>query len=349
MLALVATCLLSTSAASASSEVSDGAGAVPILGTFLVQQARDSNEPRAVGAVHGVRRIEGGTVLYFSLGFPEPQNGVSFFSTTRRVLPDDRWGVSDTVWATGYVVDPRGKLAYTALVTREDGPCICSTAASTTDEAGRMFVLYEVFPPLGPDVETVDVALAFDTVVHDVPVEDGLLTPTVASDGPIELGRGWPEIDLDAVAAAPDKQKSIHPLETRVSDLEERVTTVESPDAISVELAADVLFEVDQATLTSDAHDTIARAAETVNARAASGSISIVGHTDSTGSDAHNDDLSRRRAEAVHTALQPLVTVPDVTYDVQGRGEREPIDDNSSEAGRQRNRRVTISFSPKAP
>jgi outer membrane protein OmpA-like peptidoglycan-associated protein len=69
--------------------------------------------------------------------------------------------------------------------------------------------------------------------------------------------------------------------------------------------------------------------------------ISIVGHTDSTGSAAVNDPLSLERAQSVRDYL---VTrgVPAMQVQTAGRGENEPVADNASDAGRARNRRVEI-------
>ena len=69
--------------------------------------------------------------------------------------------------------------------------------------------------------------------------------------------------------------------------------------------------------------------------------IDIVGHTDSSGSDAVNNPLSVERAQSVRDYL---VTrgVPAANVRTEGRGEREPVADNSSEAGRALNRRVEI-------
>lgn len=69
--------------------------------------------------------------------------------------------------------------------------------------------------------------------------------------------------------------------------------------------------------------------------------IDIVGHTDSSGSDAVNNPLSVERAQSVRDYL---VTrgVPAANVRTEGRGEREPVADNNSEAGRALNRRVEI-------
>lgn len=73
----------------------------------------------------------------------------------------------------------------------------------------------------------------------------------------------------------------------------------------------------------------------------------VVGHTDSIGSEAYNQALSLRRAEAVVDALVAR-GVPAARLSAVGRGESEPRADNATEAGRQLNRRVEIFVSPQA-
>ena len=72
--------------------------------------------------------------------------------------------------------------------------------------------------------------------------------------------------------------------------------------------------------------------------------VTVVGHTDSTGSDAVNDPLSLNRAEAVRDYMTVRGVSPQQVT-VQGRGEREPVADNTSDAGRAQNRRVEIYLS----
>jgi outer membrane protein OmpA-like peptidoglycan-associated protein len=69
--------------------------------------------------------------------------------------------------------------------------------------------------------------------------------------------------------------------------------------------------------------------------------IRIIGHTDSTGSDAINDPLSLQRARSVKNYLADR-GIADSRIEAEGRGEHEPIADNSSDAGRAKNRRVEI-------
>jgi outer membrane protein OmpA-like peptidoglycan-associated protein len=69
--------------------------------------------------------------------------------------------------------------------------------------------------------------------------------------------------------------------------------------------------------------------------------VRIIGHTDSTGSDAINDPLSVNRASSARNYLTARgVNVQRIAID--GRGSREPIADNATEAGRASNRRVEI-------
>jgi outer membrane protein OmpA-like peptidoglycan-associated protein len=69
----------------------------------------------------------------------------------------------------------------------------------------------------------------------------------------------------------------------------------------------------------------------------------IVGHTDSSGTDAYNQALSTRRATS---ALRYLTTygVASARIDASGRGESEPIATNESEPGRQANRRIEVAI-----
>jgi outer membrane protein OmpA-like peptidoglycan-associated protein len=69
--------------------------------------------------------------------------------------------------------------------------------------------------------------------------------------------------------------------------------------------------------------------------------VTIVGHTDSTGSDAVNNPLSVQRAQSVRDYLTER-GVSSARIQTEGRGEREPVADNGTEAGRAKNRRVEI-------
>jgi outer membrane protein OmpA-like peptidoglycan-associated protein len=105
----------------------------------------------------------------------------------------------------------------------------------------------------------------------------------------------------------------------------------------------DVLFDTDQATLKPGATEIITRLADFLS-RNETTRIRIEGHTDSTGDDAYNSELSRRRAQAVADALAAR-NIPATRVEVVGRGEGFPVATNDTSAGRQQNRRVEIVFS----
>lgn len=69
--------------------------------------------------------------------------------------------------------------------------------------------------------------------------------------------------------------------------------------------------------------------------------VRVIGHTDSTGSDAINDPLSLDRAHSVRDYLAARGVQP-ARVETVGRGAREPVSDNTSDAGRAANRRVEI-------
>ena len=75
--------------------------------------------------------------------------------------------------------------------------------------------------------------------------------------------------------------------------------------------------------------------------------VRIIGHTDNTGTDAINNPLSVNRAQSARDYLVSR-GVATSRISIDGRGSREPIADNSTEAGRARNRRIDIFLAERA-
>jgi outer membrane protein OmpA-like peptidoglycan-associated protein len=101
-----------------------------------------------------------------------------------------------------------------------------------------------------------------------------------------------------------------------------------------------VLFGIDSDRLTQEARLSVARVAGFLIALADRDAL-IEGHTDSSGAASHNLDLSRRRAESVRDALAEF-GVEKERLMAEGYGSLFPVADNSTAAGRERNRRVEI-------
>ena len=99
-----------------------------------------------------------------------------------------------------------------------------------------------------------------------------------------------------------------------------------------------ILFETGKATLKPESMEEIQRVAEYMKANP-SARFEVQGHTDNVGSDKTNDPLSQQRAEAVVKALEEMGVDPFNLRPV-GKGSHEPVADNSTDAGRAKNRRV---------
>lgn len=70
--------------------------------------------------------------------------------------------------------------------------------------------------------------------------------------------------------------------------------------------------------------------------------IAIEGHTDNTGDDAHNQQLSDRRAHSVRALLVEQYKIDGRRLEAKGFGETKPVDSNDTAEGRQNNRRVDL-------
>lgn len=102
----------------------------------------------------------------------------------------------------------------------------------------------------------------------------------------------------------------------------------------------DVLFEVDKAELKTNAQRDLAAIAAYLKEQPAQ-KVLIEGHTDSTGTETYNHELSLRRSTAVETFFLRNGVDPKL-LEVRGLGEDQPIASNETIAGRQQNRRVEI-------
>ncbi|MEL6961992.1 MAG: OmpA family protein [Pseudomonadota bacterium] len=115
-------------------------------------------------------------------------------------------------------------------------------------------------------------------------------------------------------------------------------------DLLKLTLDSEVSFDFDSAAIKPAFQPSLTKLAN-VLAKYDRNQVTVVGHTDSSGTDAYNQDLSVRRAEAV---VSELVSrgVPPSMMRAEGLGESEPRADNGTEAGRQLNRRVEILIQP---
>jgi outer membrane protein OmpA-like peptidoglycan-associated protein len=103
-----------------------------------------------------------------------------------------------------------------------------------------------------------------------------------------------------------------------------------------------VLFATDSAVLRPGAVEKLRALADYLRAEPGV-RVAIEGHTDSRGTDAHNQALSLRRADAVRAAFDDL-GVTRARFTVDGKGESQPIASNATPEGMRQNRRVEITL-----
>ena len=113
-----------------------------------------------------------------------------------------------------------------------------------------------------------------------------------------------------------------------------------APVSEKVTFAADAFFDFDKSVLKTEAKaklDDLVSKTSGINLEV----IIAVGHTDSVGADAYNQKLSVARSEAVKAYLVSKGVEKNRVY-TEGKGEKQPVADNSTKEGRAKNRRVEI-------
>lgn len=142
----------------------------------------------------------------------------------------------------------------------------------------------------------------------------------------------------NAEAATREAQAKTAALQQQLADLQAKQT-----DRGLVITFGDVLFNVDRAELSEQGMRTAQKLADVLT-QSPQSSVLVEGYTDSTGSAAHNLELSARRAEAVRNALVGMGVSRDKIV-TRGYGEAFPVAGNDNPGSRQLNRRVEIVLS----
>ncbi|MER7054915.1 OmpA family protein [Streptomyces sp. NPDC000351] len=162
-----------------------------------------------------------------------------------------------------------------------------------------------------------------------------------SASAPVEVDSNDPDLKIpDGATLAQAKVLDIKSVVEEQSGDERREDTNTS---VTLALQAEVLFGKDSSKLGAEAKSRIAGIAEEIKTQNAT-RVRVFGFTDNLGSSAHGDVLSKKRANAVQDVLVQTLNDSGITYEVRGYGEDYPIADNSTEAGRKKNRRVEVSF-----
>ncbi len=113
-------------------------------------------------------------------------------------------------------------------------------------------------------------------------------------------------------------------------------------EGIKITFDSGILFAVDKSDLQAEAQENLTNLAVILN-KYEDTDILIEGHTDSTGPEDYNLDLSDRRAKSVANHLS-MDQVSAARFTIMGYGEVQPVEDNATTGGRQANRRVEIAI-----
>ena len=196
--------------------------------------------------------------------------------------------------------------------------------------------VFPVFHAPPEDVGVVDLLLPYVGVATGVPVlkdtENDFSVNDVVS-----------KAKLDESEAGPFK------IETMSLAADDSSDTKQDEKSTTVTVAGDVTFETDSDQLSAQADAVLANVVEQIKKYPSGGDLTITGHTDDVADDAHNQDLSERRAKAVSDRLKKLTDLSTWKESVSGKGESAPRVPNDSDEHRQVNRRVEITLTPSKP
>ena len=154
------------------------------------------------------------------------------------------------------------------------------------------------------------------------------------------IGAGLGALAGGAVGNYMDEQEA----ELREQLAETGVSVMREGDNLILNMPGNITFDTGKATLKPDFEKALDGVA-LVLAKYEKTMIEVAGHTDSRGSEEFNQELSEQRAESVASALTQR-DVDSLRLDPIGYGESDPIADNGTSNGRQKNRRVELTLLP---
>lgn len=229
--------------------------------------------------------------------------------------------------ACGGPINPALEDARAAVRAAQNDPEIQSRAPLALDQAQTALARAEAAREVGAGREEVS-HLAYLTN-QNVEIAELRAAENRANERIQALGERRGEVQLEQA-------------EARAAQLEQELAELqaERTERGYVMTLEDILFDVDEASLTTGGQQEVARLAEFLR-QFPEQNVVIEGHTDSTGDAGYNQQLSERRAMAVEDALVRLGIDP-MRVMATGYGEQFPEVSNETAAGRQQNRRVEI-------
>jgi outer membrane protein OmpA-like peptidoglycan-associated protein len=154
------------------------------------------------------------------------------------------------------------------------------------------------------------------------------------------VGAGLGAIAGGSVGAYQDRQEA----KLRAELERTGVSVTRIGDNITLNMPGNITFATDSSDLNAGFFEVLNSVSLVVNEFNQT-VIEVAGHTDSTGADAYNQQLSERRANAVAAYLRTRSVLADRVITV-GMGEGRPVASNDTDTGRQQNRRVELTLVP---
>jgi len=174
----------------------------------------------------------------------------------------------------------------------------------------------------------------------------GAVVGLISGDDAVErrqhamIGAGIGALAGGAIGNYQDKQEAALRAELEGTG----VSVARNGDNITLNMPGNVTFATNSSDL-NPAFFNVLNSVGKVLAKYEKTVVEVAGHTDSTGTDAYNQALSERRANSVAAYLRSQGVIEQRMITL-GMGESRPIADNSTDAGRQANRRVEITMVP---
>lgn len=203
---------------------------------------------------------------------------------------------------------------------QSDGKCFCNSLDGPI-ASGESEGLWVMFPQPPGDLNRMTVATPLTPPMFDIPISDSSESIENSNLADAQI------TDLILISDNTDDQTG----------------RTESGEEVSIILSSDVLFDTNSSDLSNDSETILEQVSQEID-DASSSDVSIDGYADNTGNDDINIPLSKDRANSVESALSDLISREGVTFTVEGHGSADPIASNETEDGRERNRRVTVTF-----
>ena len=156
----------------------------------------------------------------------------------------------------------------------------------------------------------------------------------------ILIGAGIGALSGGAIGAYMDRQEALLRQELEATGVGIR----RQGNELFLVMPSNITFRTDSAAIEPGFNRTLSNVATVLN-RFERTLVDVYGHTDNTGSDAYNQQLSQQRAQSVAQFLAANGVRPDRLL-VSGFGESRPIATNATPQGREQNRRVEIRIAP---